>query len=103
MTLSNVTDQLWSLSVDSPEGRFNGIPHATKEWLGRFLHHWFVEIGDRRWIMEVNLPDGRWLVRISRVGDGYDYLIPDTREQELFLRDELLGVKAHGEQRSAVS
>ena len=41
--------------------------------------------------MEVNLPDGPWLVRIFRVGDEFDYLIPDTREQESVLRYELLG------------
>ena len=91
MTLSNITDHLWSLSVDGPCGRFNGIPHATKEWLSRYLRNWFLHVGRDRLIMEVNLPDGPWLVRIFRVGDEFDYLIPDTREQESVLRYELLG------------
>ena len=35
-----------------------------------------------RIVMEIALPDGRWFFTINRYGDGYDYTIPNNRDEE---------------------
>ena len=48
----------------------------------------------KSYIMQGTLPDGDWLIEVFQyrdTADGYDYYLPDTREQEARLRSKLLG------------
>ena len=79
MTIREITHQLHGLSVG---GYFNGERFSEKR-LGDYLSA-MLRTGDRL-VMEISLPDGRWLFTISRynkAADGYGYAIPETREQE---------------------
>lgn len=82
MTLHQVTDSLYSLSHI-----FNG-EHFTRERLHKYvsalLCKGIPKLGNRI-AFEITLPDGCWLFEIIRYNDnrdGYDYYIPETREQE---------------------
>lgn len=86
MTIREVSSQLHNLSV---AGYFNG-EKFTKRELERFIAHWFrpgvdLKAGNRL-VMETVLHDGqRWFFTVDRWGDGpdgFDYTIPDNREQE---------------------
>ena len=46
------------------------------------------------YVLEVCLPDGRWFCSINHYAqkpDGFDYFIPDNREQEKRLIDAFFG------------
>lgn len=79
MTIHNLASQLHSLSVG---GYFNGEKFTAtrlEDYIASMLR-----TGDRL-VMEIALPDGRWLFTITRFAqkpDGFDYCIPDNREQE---------------------
>lgn len=89
MTIREVARQLHDLSVG---GYFNGIKFTRKE-LERNLADVFrpgtqLRAGNR-YVMEIALPDGRWLFTVNRYGDksdGFDYTIPATREEEQRIR-----------------
>ena len=86
MTKLELTTQLRNLSVD---GYFNG-EKFTKERFNTYIGKMCRNVGDKLF-MEISLPDGRWLFRITHCGDGeWDYYIPNTREQEAKLTAELL-------------
>ena len=84
MTIHEISNQLHALSVD---GIFNGEKFAKRE-LEHYINNCF-EKGSlklkNRLVMEINLRDGKWLFTVDRFSDsvnGFDYYIPDTREQE---------------------
>lgn len=91
MTIHDVASQLHSLSVD---GYFNGEKFSVKQ-LQNYIADMFrseetLAIANTI-VMEIALRDGRWLFSVTHYNnkpDGFDYMIPDTREQEdeLFAR-----------------
>ena len=86
MTKLELTTQLMNLAV---AGYFNS-EKFTKERLNNYISKMCRNIGDKLY-MEISLPDGRWLFKITQYADGeWDYYIPDTREQEDKLTAELL-------------
>lgn len=79
MTIHNIASQLHDLSV---AGYFNGEKFSKAE-LEHYIRNMF-RTGSTL-VMEIALPDGRWFFKIERYAneaDGYDYSIPDTREEE---------------------
>ena len=87
MTKAELVSQLMDLSV---AGYFNG-EKFSKERLNTYISKMCRNAGDKLY-MEISLPDGRWLFKITRYADGdWDYYIPETREQEAKLTAELLG------------
>ena len=86
MTKFELTTQLINLSV---AGYFNS-EKFTKERLNNYIGKMCRNVGDKLY-MEISLPDGRRLFRITHYADGeWDYYIPDTREQEAKLTAEFL-------------
>ena len=92
MTIREVSDQLFNLSV---AGYFNGEKFSRRS-LEDFICNSFrpgvsLKAGNRL-VMEIALPDGRWYFTINRFSskpDGFDYTIPDDREQEARIIDLL--------------
>lgn len=77
MTKTEIVNQLFDLSV---AGYFNG-EKFTKTRLNAYITN-MLKTGNRL-IMNIALPDGRWYFYINKYCDNeYDYVIPDTREQE---------------------
>lgn len=88
MTITSITNQLFTLSLG---GFFNG-EKFTRQQLNHHIAN-AMRTGDK-YIMEIALPDGKWLFQISRWSDkpdGFDFFIPETREQETHLWKTLLG------------
>jgi hypothetical protein len=86
MNIKELTNQLYELSVG---GYFNG-EKFTKERLITYITNMF-KTGNRL-VMNIALPDGRWYFKITKfANDEYDYIIPDTREQEQKIKD-IIGV-----------
>ena len=78
MTKLELTSQLMTLSV---AGYFNG-EKFSKSRINNYIGKMCRNAGDKLF-MEIALPDGRWLFRITHYADGdWDYYIPDTRAQE---------------------
>jgi hypothetical protein len=89
MTIHETADQLHRLSV---AGYINGEKFTVKR-LENQIAAWFRASGKRQIVMEIALPDGRWFFTVNRFSDkrdGYDYTIPDDREQEARIKG-LLG------------
>ena len=89
MTIHDTAAQLHRLSV---AGYFNGEKFTVKR-LADQIAAWFRGTDKRQIVMEIALPDGRWFFTVNRFGDGpdgYDYTIPETREQEARIKG-LLG------------
>lgn len=92
MTLHEVSTQLYNLTID---GFVNG-EQFTKHQLEAILRKWMqnpeqLKIKNRL-VIELCLPDGRWFATVDRFADqadGYDYYIPETREQEQRIKDLL--------------
>ena len=91
MTIHDVASQLINLSVG---GYING-EKFSKDRLENQLRCLFRNEEHNAIahtvVMEVALRDGRWLFSVTHYNnkpDGFDYMIPDTREQEdeLFAR-----------------
>lgn len=86
MNIKELTNQLYELSVG---GYFNG-EKFTKERLNAYITNMF-KTGNRL-VMNIALPDGRWYFKITKFANGeYDYIIPDTREQEQRIKD-IIGI-----------
>lgn len=85
MTALDLTKQLYDLALDHT---ING-ERFTKRQLEHSIHIWLRKDGDN-FIFEITLPDGRWFAEMRRIGDEYDYYIPDTREQEQRVIDRLM-------------
>lgn len=84
MTLHEISTQLHHMT----NGHING-EHFSRQALESNLHRWMrsceTNAIQNTHVIEVSLPDGTWLCEVHRfadVADGYDYYIPDTREQE---------------------
>lgn len=84
MTIKEVIDQVYGLSVG---GYFNREKFSKKqfaEYVGRMLRS-----GDKH-ILEIALPDGWWYMEIERFAyHEYDYYIPDSRVAEQRLIGQL--------------
>lgn len=82
MTIREVATQMHNLSG----GKLNGEQFSKRE-LEEYISNMF-RTGlklDNTLVMEIALPDGNWLCTVDRfayAADGFDYYIPDTREQE---------------------
>lgn len=83
MTIHEVASSLHGLSVG---GYFNG-ERFTVSRLENQIAALFrgTPKGGNRLVFQIALPDGWWYFNVSRFADrpdGYDYYIPETREQE---------------------
>ncbi len=90
MTLTSTVSSLVRLSVD---GHFNR-EKFTADRLRKQLAAMVREKGDS-YIGEIALPDGWWffeVFRFSDAADGWDYYLPETREQEARLKAKLFRV-----------
>jgi hypothetical protein len=91
MTIHELSNQLYNLSV---AGYFNG-ERFTRRQLQNHIAGAFrgpLKAGNR-YVIEIALPDGRWLFTVNRLantGDGVDYTIPDTREVEAKIKALLI-------------
>lgn len=83
MTLREVVDQVYSLSI----GGFFNRQKVTKKWLYNYLNTLLrtKEKVPQRVVMEIALPDGWFYFSVNSFIDGgcigFDYFIPDTKEQ----------------------
>lgn len=84
MTLREISTQLHSISVG---GYFNR-EKFTRQQLHSYIAGMFregVKLSiENTLVMEIALRDGWWYFTVTRWGDGpdgYDYYIPDTREE----------------------
>lgn len=84
MTLKDITEQVYSIAVN---GTVNGEKFTCKELYTAFKA-WLRNPGDR-YIFTLLLPDGEWFCEAARGPWGYDYTIPDTREQETRIKNRL--------------
>lgn len=81
MTIRYIAHQLHDLSV---AGYFNGEKFTSRQ-LEQYIANMFRQDAGNQLIMEIALPDGRWLFTVNHFANGpsgYDYTIPDTRDQE---------------------
>lgn len=85
MTIHEVAKQLYNSSV---AGYFNGKKfsrHELEAYIASMFREGITLKAGNRLVMEIALPDGRWYFTINRYSekpDGFDYTIPDDREQE---------------------
>ena len=90
MTIREIAEQLHNLSG----GQING-QHYTKAETASYIYNMFrgsLKLKNRL-VMQIVLPDGEWLMTVNRFSnepDGFDYTIPDTREQEQMLWSQLV-------------
>ena len=92
MTIPQVSRQLIGLSVG---GYING-EKFTVDRLAAQIAKLFSGTSKTQVVMEIALPDGRWFFTVNRFGkghDGFDYTIPEDREQEAAVK-RLLGLEA---------
>lgn len=86
MTLRQTTDQIFKLAL-------GGYINHEKYTADRFYRQCraLLRNGTTTLTFEIALPDGWWFFEVNKYADrpdGYDYFIPETREQEekLFMR-----------------
>lgn len=71
-------------------GKLNGETYSRKE-LTEVLKNAFRT--GKSYFMHGTLPDGEWLIEVLQyrdARDGYDYYLPDTREEEARLIEKFL-------------
>lgn len=83
MTLREVAKQVAGLAV---KGYINGEKFTEDRLYNQFKA--MLRTGND-YIFEISLPDGRWMAEVYRLSSGYDYYIPDTRDQETGLYAKL--------------
>lgn len=83
MTLHDVATQIHSMTG----GHVNGEKYSLAQ-LEKNIATW-CRNAEGHYIGIVSLPDGDWLYELTKGDYGYDYSIPDTREQENRLYDVL--------------
>ena len=93
MTIHEVSTQLFNITL----GGFVNGEKFTKRELEHVIHVW-MEVHDpshnkvaNSHLIELCLRDGRWYATIDKFADrpdGFDYYIPDTREEESRLLDK---------------
>lgn len=92
MTISQVAHELYKLSV---AGYFNGEKYTEsrlKNYIANNFRYGNLKLKNR-FVMEIALPDGRWFFFITKYSDktdGFDYTIPENREQETRILQELV-------------
>lgn len=94
MTISQCARQLHGLSVG---GYFNG-EKFTVDRLTNQIASLFRCDNQKHIVMQIALPDGWWFFTVNHYNesrDGFDWTIPETREQEAKVLS-LLGVKEPG-------
>lgn len=85
MTIREVSNQLYSLSM---KGYFNG-ERFTKDQLYGLLQAMFRT--GTQYIGQITMPDGRWWFKVTKFSNGeYGYHIPETKEQNKALGQELI-------------
>ena len=94
MTIREISSQLFSLSV----GGFFNREKFTKPRLENQLSSFTRKIAGfgvgSKYYMEIALPDGWWYFIVTKYADradGFDYYIPETREQESAIKNGLFG------------
>ena len=78
MTIKEIAHHLHSIAVSDQQS-------PTKLQLTTYLSEIFRGNDTKSFIFELALPDGWWHCKIVKYADrpdGYDYYIPETREQE---------------------
>lgn len=93
MTIKEVANQIYSLSL----GHYvNGVKFTKRE-LESTLARWMRNAENNKIkncvVMEICMADGRWLTEVFKYADrpdGYDYDIPDNREQEKRIYEALM-------------
>ena len=80
MTKNEVLKQAYGLSVN---GNFNHDSGWSYSKFKAYVDEKFNENPEKYYIiMEIELPDGWWALKIMKIRDGlWDYFIPDTKEQ----------------------
>lgn len=92
MTLSETTRSLYDLSV---AGFFNGEKFTYPQihrYIRNLLTNGTPKLGNKI-VIQIALPDGWWymsVIRFNNQPDGYSYYIPETREDEAHLIQELV-------------
>jgi hypothetical protein len=84
MTLQDITEQAMQLAVG---GYINGEKFTAKRMRDTFSR--MLDTANSEYIFEVSMPDGRWFCKAVRRDFGYDLIVPDSREQEQQIKDEL--------------
>ena len=88
MTKSDVLKQVYELSVNGNFNRENGWSFSKFK---SYIAEKFSSEKRQSIIMEIELPDGWWYMSISRFKNGHwDYYIPDTKEENKRLYDEIV-------------
>ena len=78
MTLVQMADSVYKWSYGHV---LNGEKH-TKEGFRYWFERMFF-LNDRKNVLfSMAMPDGEWFCVATHYDDGYDYYVPDTREQE---------------------
>lgn len=84
MTLNEMADCVYSTS----EGhRLNGRKNSKENF-----RYWFQKMfkeNQKNVAFVMAFPDGEWLCLATKYPSGYDYMVPDTREQEEILWEHL--------------
>lgn len=93
MTKTEVINQVYDLAVDGFFNREKFTKNEFKDAMNRWLTN------TDRIVIEIALPDGWWHMEVYRLPDRtgrnmWDYYIPDTREQEDRILDNLMARNA---------
>lgn len=87
MTLNQMSDHVYRFS----RGHILNGQKNTKEdfrfWFNRMFRN------NEMVLFSMELPDGEWLCKAVHTQYGYDYFVPDTREEEYRLFKEWLAYK----------
>ena len=80
MTFNEMVHQIYNLPKPLP-CYINGVRFTSEKELRTTFKAWLRKQDDQ-FIYEQCLLDGRWFCKAVKRGDYYDYIVPDTREQE---------------------
>lgn len=94
MTLHELAHQVYTLPYKMP-CYINDVKRTSEADVKNLLKAWLMvdhmaEYPTAKFIFQISLPDGRWFCKVSRNGSDYDLYVPDTREQEQRLIDQLV-------------
>lgn len=78
MTLNQMSDMIWKHSVGHVLNGQRNTKDNFRFWFKRMFSN-----GKQKVLFSMNYPDGEWLcMAIHDPRFGYDYIVPDTREEE---------------------
>ena len=91
MTLHEVVNQVYALSVAGYINREKFTKKRLFDYCKSLLRDGTHNAIPNSVALEIALPDGWWFMLVQRWprGNGYDYYIPDTREQEKVIKEKL--------------